>query len=201
MTATSLCMNLSIVVLPIYLQDILHYSTTMAALVMLPGPMVIFFLVPILGKYYDRFNPKILLTTFLSIGFIAMLMFKELSLTTTAMFVVLTVIARDLGFASINMPATNVGMTMIPPEYTSHAAAVNSWVRQCGMSFGIGLINTFLALRTLHYFNQLNIGDALVKGSLEYNSCYVMAMNDLTNVGFLLVAFAIFAVSRLKIER
>lgn len=148
LTIASVCMNLSIVVLPIYLQDIMGYSTTISALIMLPGPLMIFFLVPLIGKYYDRLNAKLLLICCLSVGIVSMLMLHSLTLTTAGLFVLFTVVVRDLGLASLSMPCTNLGMTVIPTAYTSHAAAVNSWVRQCGSSFAIGLINTFLVLRT-----------------------------------------------------
>lgn len=196
-TVASACMNLSIVVLPIYLQDIMQYSTTVSALLMLPGPLIIFFMVPILGKFYDRFNPKVLLAALLTIGVIAMFMLRQLSLTTTALFVVLTVIARDMGFASVNMPATNVGMTVIPKAYTNHASAVSSWIRQCVISLWIGLINTFLALRTRYYLSMAQGSNDV----LLYNESYVHAMQDMASIGFVLVAVALFAVSRLKVTR
>lgn len=195
-TVAGACMNLSVVVLPIYLQDILHYSTTLAALVMLPGPLMIFFLVPVLGKFYDRFNPKLLLGSLLSIGVVAMFALRQLSLTTTALFVVLTVVLRDLGFASVSMPATNVGMTVIPTSYTNHAAAVSSWVRQCVTSLWIGIINTFLALRTQYHLTRMTAEG--VSGG--YDASYVLAMKDMSGVGFILVFVALVAVSRLKIS-
>lgn len=193
--ATSACMNMSIVVLPIYLQDIMNYSTTMSALLMLPGPLLVFFVVPLLGKFYDRIGPKVMLTALISIGFIAMFMLRQLTLTTTALFIIIAVIARDMGFASITMPATNVGMTVIPTEYTNHAAAVSSWIRQCVISLWIGVINTFLALRTQHYLAMAD-GDGML-----YNESYVHAIKDMSGIGFVLVALALFAVSRLKTNK
>lgn len=45
---TSAYMNLSIVVLPIYLQNIMGYSTAMTTLLMLPEPLPVFFILSIL---------------------------------------------------------------------------------------------------------------------------------------------------------
>ena len=201
LTIASVCMNLSIVVLPIYLQDIMGYSTTISALIMLPGPLMIFFLVPLIGKYYDRLNAKLLLICCLSVGIVSMLMLHSLTLTTAGLFVLFTVVVRDLGLASLSMPCTNLGMTVIPTAYTSHAAAVNSWVRQCGSSFAIGLINTFLVLRTDQHIQKMTALDPLTDTASVYNACYVLSINDLALIGIGFILFGIFAVTRIKASR
>lgn len=188
-------MNTSIVVMPIYLQDVLGYSTTIAALTLSLGPFCGFFLVPVIGIMYHRINTKRLLYTMLLIGGTGMILHQQLTLTTTAVFAAIAVLVRDLGVGSIMMPATNMGMQSLPPEVSSHASATSSWVRQCVVSLAIGLINTFLTIRTNTYLGQNN---SIADQVLRYNTSYTMAMHDLFTVVLVVVVFGLFAVSRMQ---
>lgn len=191
-------MNASIVIMPIYLQDILGYSTTISAIILALGPLCIFFLVPIIGKLYDRINAKGLLYILILIGCVSMLIHRQLDLTTTAVFAAVAVLIRDLGVGAISMPVTNMGMQELPAEISSHASATSSWVRQCVVSLAIGLINTFLTIRTAYYTAQ---NAAITDSVLQYNTSYTMAMQDLFTVVTAITLFGLFAVSRMNYQR
>lgn len=182
-------MNSSIVVMPIYLQDLLGYSTTAAALILAVGPLLIFLIVPFIGKYYHRLNAHYLLYGMMAIAGGAMWMHHQMNLSTAGLYVLLAIVVRDLGAGATSMPATNMGMVDIPEQLINHASAASSWVRQCVVSLAIGLINTFLALRTQFYLEQ---GAPGVQGI--YSESYVSAMQELYLVMFLVVAVGLAAV-------
>lgn len=191
-------MNTSIVVMPIYLQDVLGYSTTAAAIILALGPLCVFFFVPVIGKLYDRINAKYLLYVLMAVGGVAMLIHRQLDLTTTALFAAVAVLVRDMGVGSLSMPATNMGMQDLPASVSSHASATSSWVRQCVVSLAIGLINTFLTMRTSTYLAQ---NSSILDETLQYNISYVMAMHDLFTVVLGAILFGLFAISRMKYKR
>lgn len=191
-------MNSSIVVMPIYLQDVLGYSTTIAAIILALGPLCVFFFVPVIGKLYDRINAKYLLYVLMAVGGAAMLIHRELDLTSTALFAAVAVLVRDMGVGSLSMPATNMGMQDLPAAVSSHASATSSWVRQCVVSLAIGLINTFLTMRTTSYMAQ---NASILDETLHYNTSYVMAMHDLFTVVLGVILFGLFAISRMKYKR
>ena len=191
-------MNASILVMSIYLQDILGYRTTVSAIALALGPMCVFFFVPVIGKLYDKINAKLLLYVLFLVGAASMVFHSSLGLGGTALMVAIAVLIRDMGVGAMSMPATNMGMQDIPVEVSSHASATNSWIRQCVVALAIGLINTFITMRTQFYM----IANAtIVDAQLQYNTSYVMAMHDL----FLLVVgvtiFGLFAVSRMKYKK
>lgn len=191
-------MNASILVMPIYLQDILGYTTTVSAIILALGPFCVFLVVPIIGKLYDHLNAKILLYILFGIGCCAMLVHRQLDLTSTALFAAVAVLIRDLGVGAVSMPATNMGMHDLPVEVSNHASATNSWLRQCAVSLAIGLINTFITIRTNWHLSQTaHITDA----TLQYNTSYVMAMHDLFGVILLVTLFGIFAISRMHYQK
>lgn len=191
-------MNASIVVMPIYLQNVLGYSTTISAIILALGPLCVFFFVPIIGKLYDRIDAKKLIYVLMLVGTLSMVLHAQLSLTSVALYGAIVVLVRDLGVGSLSMPTTNMGMQGLPVELSSHASATSSWVRQCVVSLGIGLINTFLTMRTVtHMEENAGIADA----ALQYNTSYVAAMHDLFYVIILVTMFGLFAISRMKYER
>ena len=185
----SIFINASNNVIPIFLQDIRGFSTTQAALMMLPAPLVIMFIVPLMGKYYDRIGPQKMLTAVLCVGIIACLANGMIGLESSVIFIVIALILRDMGAGTFNMPATNMGMQAVPVQYSTHAAAMTSWARQCIVSLAIGLVNTFQTARTKYYVSTDVHGD--------YNHCYADAMSDLFHiiilcylVGFVAVYFS-----------
>ena len=185
----SVFINASNNVIPIFLQDIRGFSTTQAALMMLPAPLVIMFIVPLMGKYYDRIGPQKMLTAVLCVGIIACLANGMIGLESSVIFIVIALILRDMGAGTFNMPATNMGMQAVPVQYSTHAAAMTSWARQCIVSLAIGLVNTFQTARTKYYVSTDVHGD--------YNHCYADAMSDLFHiiilcylVGFVAVYFS-----------
>ncbi len=190
-------MNGSILVMPIYLQDILGYSTTFSAIILALGPLCVFFFVPVIGKLYDRINAKLLLYVLMMVGCASMFVHYRLSLTSTALFAAFAVLVRDMGAGSMSMPTTNMGMQGMPVEVSSHASATSSWVRQCVVSLAIGLINTFLTMRTAYYTGQ---NGSITDAVLQYNTSYVMAMQDLFLIVAAVTIFGMFAISRMKYE-
>ena len=193
-----IAMNASIVVMPIYLQNILGYSTTVSAIILALGPLCVFFFVPFIGKLYHRIHAKRLLYCLMIFGCCSMLVHRQLSLTSTALFAAIAVLIRDLGVGSLSMPATNMGMQGLPVELSSHASATSSWLRQCIVSLAIGLINTFLTFRT-NFFCIKNA--SILDITLQYNTSYVMAMHDLFLIIIGVIIFGLFAISRMHYQK
>lgn len=195
---SQITMNVSILVMPIYLQDILGYSTTVSAIALALGPICIFFFVPILGKLYDRINAKRLLYVLFLVGASSMLLHSQLGLGGTALLVAIAVLIRDMGVGSLSMPAINMGMQGMPVEVSSHASATSSWIRQCVVALVIGLVNTFLMMRTQFY---MNVNGTIADAQLQYNTSYVSAMHDLFLIVTAVTLFGLFAVSKMQYQR
>lgn len=160
--------NTSNNILPIYLQNVLGLNTTQAALAMLPAPLVIMFIIPIMGKYYDIMGPQKMLTIIMLLGVVSCFALGALGPGSSIIFFIAALILRDMGGGTTNMPATNMGMQAVPPQYATHAAAVMSWMKQCVASLAIGLANTFTTTRTEHYMSLFG----------DYNRAYCGAVDD-----------------------
>lgn len=194
--SAQIVMNSSIVVMPLFLQDYLGYSTTASALILALGPLLIFLVVPFIGKYYHRLNGHYLLWGLMAIAAVAMWMHHQMNLTTSGMFVALAVMARDLGAGATSMPATNMGMADIPTKLINHASATSSWVRQCLVSLAIGLINTFLAVRS-----QVHLGQSGLITEQGQQLSYVAAMQELYLLMLVVVVVGFIAVKMLPVRQ
>ena len=185
--------------LPVFLQSVLELSTTQAALVLLPAPMCIMFVVPLMGRYYDRVGPQKLLYGIVCMGILACLLLGAIHADSAILYVILATIVRDVGSGTFNMPATNMGMQAVPLEYTTHASAVISWIRQCVTALVIGLGNTMVTFRTDHWQNVF----ADVEEGLRYKFAYSAAMDDVFHAILLLFAASLLVVyfSRSKEHR
>ena len=186
-------------ILPVYLQHVAELTTTQSALVLLPAPLCIMFVVPIMGKYYDRIGPQKLLYAIVCTGILACLLLGGIHAQSAILYVILATIVRDLGSGTFNMPATNMGMQAVPVEYSAHASAVIAWIRQCWTALAIGLGNTMVTARTGHWQGVLSAPDA---GSL-YKMAYSAAMDDVFHAILVLFVCGLFVVyfSRSKADR
>ncbi len=190
----SMLINTANNILPVFLQDIKGLTTTQTALVMLPAPLTIMFIVPLMGKYYDRIGPQKMLYAIMTMGIVACIALAQLNASTPIILIILALILRDIGAGTTNMPATNMGMQSIPREYTTHAAAVTSWVRQCVISLTIGLAVTFQTARTEHYMNVF----ADLEEGLRYAQSYSTAMHEIFYLMIGLFLIGIVAVYKSK---
>ncbi|MBQ3508645.1 MAG: DHA2 family efflux MFS transporter permease subunit [Peptococcaceae bacterium] len=177
-------------IIPVFLQDIRGFTTTKSALIFLPAPLTIMFIVPMLGKYYNRIGPQKMLYTILSCGIVACITLGMINLESSVFFIIIALILRDIGAGTLNMPATNMGMQSIPIEYITHAAAVTSWARQCVTSLSIGLAQTFQKSRTEYYMDEIHN----VPNELLYKMSYCSAMSDLFHLIILCFFTGILAV-------
>ena len=171
----SILINASNNILPVFLQNVRGLTTTQSALVMLPAPLLLMFLVPLMGKYYDRIGPQRMLYAITAVGLLACIALAQIHTNTAIVFIIAALIMRDIGSGSLNMPATNMGMQAVPAEYATHAAAVTSWMRQCVISLTIGLSNTFQTARTNHYMTVYSN----TTETLRYQLSYSHAMSEL----------------------
>lgn len=195
----SILINASNNIFPVFLQNVQGFSTTQSAFIMLPGPLFIMFLVPLMGKYYDRIGPQRMLYGIMTFGILACIALGHIHMETAIPFIIFSLILRDIGAGTLNMPATNMGMQAVPVAYATHAAAVTSWARQCVISLTVGLANTFQAARTAHYEQLLPIQEA----ELRYAQSYTAAMDDLFHVMifFFILGFAAVYFSKSKAKR
>lgn len=143
-----------IIFVPMYLQTILFASPLEAGLILLPASIAMAITMPVAGKLYDIVGPYRLIfcgILFIVIGTGAL---GFLSTNSSTWYVTIWMTVRNIGISLATMPATNVGMAVIPRHLSGHASAMSSWTRQLFASLTVSMFTLFLTLKSAQYMNK-----------------------------------------------
>jgi len=136
----------SAILLPIYLQNVLHVTPLATGLLVLPGGVIMGVLGPIVGRLYDRHGPRALLIPSALIGTAALLLLATVTETTSLWFVLAGHILLSIGLAGVLTPLFTAGLSAVPDRYTSYGSAIFATVQQVGGAAGTALVVTLLAI-------------------------------------------------------
>lgn len=138
----------SSILLPIYLQTVLHVTPLVTGLLVLPGGAVMGVLGPVVGRGYDRFGPRALLIpgTIVVTGALVVLSFVDDR--TPLWYVLAAHIILSIGLAGVLTPLFTAGLGAVPHRFTSHGSAIFATVQQVGGAAGTALFVTLLAVQS-----------------------------------------------------
>lgn len=136
----------SLILLPIYVQDVLHYDTLVAGLVLLPGGLVMGLLGHFVGQRVDRQGSRSVLipgsiVVAASLG--AMGLFDE---HTELWFVIAIHVVLSVGLACTFTPLFEVSLGSIPSRLASYGSATISTVGQMAGAAGTALFITIMTV-------------------------------------------------------
>ena len=159
----------SIVLLPIFLQVLMGYTSFHAGLVMGPGGLAALFAMPIVGKLVTRVNPKKILATGIVICAGTTYAMSLFNMQTDFWTFVWPRVTLGIGMACIFIPTTTLTLSHIPKEKMGEATSIYNMIRNLGGSMGIAFAFTMAARRA--QFHQAR----LVEHLTPLNPSYVMA--------------------------
>jgi len=138
----------AVFVFPLYAQRIIGYSAFQTGTMLLPGTLMAAMISPFLGKMLQSgVRPQYLIITGFALSAIFGYMMSGSNLETGSASFFLPLIFRGLGAALLIVPLTALAVSELKPADIPQGAALNNMMRQMGGSFGIALINTFIAQR------------------------------------------------------
>ena len=124
-------------ILPFYLQGILHYEPEQVGMLLMVFPIVMAIVAPISGNASDKFGPLVLTTSGLVITGLGLLYFSTLSATANFYHILPGSILTGLGAGMFQSPNNSSVMSSVPPQKLGVAGGINSLVRNLGMVAGI----------------------------------------------------------------
>lgn len=134
----------SMLVLPMYLQTALAFSTLSAGLILLPASAINGILAPFMGKLFDKYGPKWIVLPGLILVSIALWMFSTVSLSSTVTFIIGVHIVMMIGVSMIMMPSQTNGLNQLPPQLYPHGTAIMNTFQQV-----FGAIGTAVAVSVM----------------------------------------------------
>ena len=135
----------TIILLPIYLQQVLHLEAINTGLLLLPGGLLMGVLAPFVGRIYDRVGPAPLLIPGSIIVSAALWALTIVSETTSQFYVLGAHIVLSLGLALVFTPLFTSALGAVQPKLYSHGSAFLGTVQQVAGAAGTAVFITIMA--------------------------------------------------------
>lgn len=138
----------AIVLLPVYLQDVLRVDAATTGLLLLPGGLVMGLVAPIVGRLFDRFGPRPLVTPGAVLASATLWALTGVTAHTPPVLVALGLVGVSLGIAFMMTPLLTSSLGGLSPQLYSHGSAIIGTVQQVAGAIGTALFISMLALGT-----------------------------------------------------
>lgn len=153
---TGIGMYTSIYLTPVVAQRLLGFTPTQTGLLLLPGSILAVLALIISGKMLQKgVSPALIIF----LGFLCFIYFNwcmsQINLETSAGSITLILIFRALGMALLTVPLGTLAVSSLEAKDMPQGTALNNMMRQLGGSFGISIINTYVARRIASHRNDL----------------------------------------------
>jgi DHA2 family lincomycin resistance protein-like MFS transporter len=135
----------TIILLPIYLQNVLNISTLQTGALLLPGGLVMGQLGRRAGGWYDRIGPAKLVIPGVIIVTAVLWAMTMLGTQSRVEYILAGHIILSIGFGLLFTPLFTVSLSSVRPELYSHGSAVLGSLQQVAGAAGVAL---FIALMT-----------------------------------------------------
>lgn len=139
----------TIIVLPIYVQNVLGLDPLTTGLLLLPGGLLMGILGPIVGRIYDKHGPTVLVvpgSIIVSVAFWGMTLLGE---GTPFIFVLIAHLGLSVGLAGLFTPIFTSGLGSLKPHLYSHGSAIIGTVQQLAGAAGTALFITVMTAQSV----------------------------------------------------
>lgn len=142
----------TMILLPLFLQTALMMTAFKAGLTLMPGGVINGVMAPISGKLFDKYGPRVLVVPGLILVLLAIYLFTDISVHTSAGYVVALHIILLVGISLVMMPAQTTGLNQLPRHLYPHGTAIMNTLQQVAGAIGTALFISIMSSGTKHYF-------------------------------------------------
>jgi MFS transporter, DHA2 family, lincomycin resistance protein len=137
----------TIVLLPIYLQNVLHLDPLDTGLLLLPGGLLMGLLGPVVGRLYDRVGPRALLVPGAVAVSVALWIATLLGAGSPVWLVLAFHLLLSAGLAFVLTPLFTAGLGSVQPRYYSYGSAIFGTTQQLAGAAGVAALISVLSAR------------------------------------------------------
>ena len=134
----------SVFLLPIFLQNLMGYTTVQAGLWLIPGAVAVGVTMPIAGRLADRYSPRVLVTIGTTLVGLSLMMFGWLDPLSGWMMLVFPQVVRGVGLALMMSPLLAAALNAVPRHELPMASSFMNVSQNIGGAIGIAVLNTFV---------------------------------------------------------
>ncbi|MBW8761193.1 MAG: multidrug efflux MFS transporter [Microbacterium sp.] len=139
----------SLILLPIYLQDVLGLDTLQTGLTLLPGGVAMGVAAPIVGRLFDRFGPKPLVTPGAVLLSASLWGLTTVNEGTGVVLVIAVHVALNVGLGFMLTPLLTSALGSLPKNLYSHGSAIVNTLQQVAGAAGTALFITLMTTGTV----------------------------------------------------
>lgn len=137
----------TVVLLPIYLQNVLHLEPLFIGLLLLPGGLIMGLLSPFVGRLYDRYGPRALLVPGAVLASASLWSASLFTSTSSVWHVLGFHLLLSVGLAFIFTPLFSAGLGAVEPRFYSYGSAIFATTQQLAGAAGVALLVTLMSVR------------------------------------------------------
>lgn len=145
----------SIVLLPIYVQNLMGYNSWWAGWVLAPGGVATFLLMPVAGRLMQKVDARKLLFIGIVINGYSLYLMSKFNLEADFVDVMWPRMVQGFGLSFFFVSLAALTVSRIPPEKMGNATAVFNFMRNIGGSFGVAVMTTQLSRRAQFHQGRL----------------------------------------------
>ncbi len=144
----------SMLILPVYLQNLRHLNTLETGLLMMPGGLAMGLLGPRVGRWFDAHGSRPLVLPGGAGAVLALGVLTQISLSTPIWLILTAHVLLMVSLALIFTPVFTLGLGDVPPHLYSHGSSLFGALQQVAGALGTAIVATLLAWRTNHLLDQ-----------------------------------------------
>ncbi|WP_152191910.1 MDR family MFS transporter [Georgenia satyanarayanai] len=138
----------TLILLPIFLQNVMGLTTLQTGLVLLPGGLTMGLIAPLVGRLFDRVGPRPLVIPGSVVVATALSLMTLLSAASAAWHVVVIHVLLSVGLGFLMTPLMTSALGSVQPALYSHGSAILNTLQQLAGGAGTALFITVMTTRT-----------------------------------------------------
>ncbi|HVY20616.1 MAG TPA: MDR family MFS transporter [Bauldia sp.] len=138
----------TIILLPIYMQNVRGLDTLQTGLLLMPGSLLMGLLGPYVGRLFDRLGPRPLVVPGAIAVSVVLWAMTQLGSDTPVPFILAGHLVFSIGLAFLFTPLFTTSLGSIKPQFYSHGSAILGSTQQLAGAAGVALFVAVMSLQT-----------------------------------------------------
>ncbi|WP_280457924.1 MDR family MFS transporter [Nocardia carnea] len=147
MAVAFLAMLGSMMLLPLYLQNLRELSPLLTGLLVMPGGLAMGLLGPVIGRLFDRFGGRVLVIPGSIAITVALAGFTRIGIDTPYWLLLALHVVLMVGLAAAFTPVFTLALGALPEDLYSHGSSMLGTLQQVAAALGTALVVTVMATR------------------------------------------------------
>jgi DHA2 family lincomycin resistance protein-like MFS transporter len=140
-----------LVILPMYMQMALLIAAFTTGLILLPGSLLNCVLAPTIGRLFDTYGPKAVITPGTILVAIGYALYSQFGTGTALWMIVLTHIVMMLGIGAVLASVQTNTLNSLPKQYYPDGIAITQTIQQVAGAVGIAVMVSILSAKQNSY--------------------------------------------------